>query len=53
MFLILGNLRVHHSKIAKAWIAERKVRYHVPVKRNRTKANPYSLVGFVSHQDDL
>lgn len=24
MFLILDNLRVHHSKIVKAWVAERK-----------------------------
>ncbi len=24
MFLILGNLRVHHSKVVKAWTEERK-----------------------------
>ena len=24
VFLILDNLRVHHSKIVKAWVAERK-----------------------------
>ena len=29
VFLILDNLRVHHSKIVKAWVAERKDKIEV------------------------